>query len=195
MEGREGLVEHARAVIIGGGVGGTSIAYHLAEAGWRDVVLVDRAELTSGSTFHSAGLVGQLRSTTTLTRMMMYGTALYRRLASETGVDVGWHEVGSLRLASSKERFEELQRQAGWAKTFGLPLELITPEEAQAKFPLMTLDGVLGAVWLPTDGWLDPSGLAQALTARARARGATVRQHTRVVGVGVEPGRGAGAGG
>jgi glycine cleavage system aminomethyltransferase T/glycine/D-amino acid oxidase-like deaminating enzyme len=183
------MIEHARAVIIGGGVGGTSIAYHLTELGWHDVVLVDRAELTSGSTFHSAGLVGQLRSTTTLTRMMMYGTSLYRRLTAETGVDVSWHEVGSLRLASSKERFEELQRQAGWAKTFGLPLELITPEEAQAKFPLMSLDGVLGAVWLPTDGWLDPSGLAQALAAGARTRGAQIRQHTRVVGVNVDRGR------
>ena len=176
-------------MVIGGGVGGTSIAYHLTELGWRDVVLVDRAELTSGSTFHSAGLVGQLRSTTTLTRMMMYGTSLYRRLQAETGVDVSWHEVGSLRLASTKERFEELQRQAGWAKTFGLPLELITPEAAQARFPLMTLDGVLGAVWLPTDGWLDPSGLAQALAAGARSRGATIRQHTRVVGVNVDRGR------
>jgi glycine cleavage system T protein len=183
------LVGHARAVIIGGGVGGTSIAYHLTELGWRDVVLVDRAELTSGSTFHSAGLVGQLRSTTTLTRMMMYGTSLYRRLQAETGVDVSWHEVGSLRLASTKERFEELRRQAGWAKTFGLPLELITPEEAQARFPLMTLDGVLGAVWLPTDGWLDPSGLAQALAAGARSRGATIRQHTRVIGIDVAAGR------
>ena len=183
------MVEHARAVVIGGGVGGTSIAYHLAEAGWADIVLLDRAELTSGSTFHSAGLVGQLRSTTTLTRMMMYGTDLYRRLTAETGVDVSWHEVGSLRLASSTARFEELQRQAGWAKTFGLPLELITPEEARSKFPLMSLDGVLGAVWLPTDGWLDPSGLAQALAAGARSRGATIRQHTRVVGIGVESGR------
>jgi 4-methylaminobutanoate oxidase (formaldehyde-forming) len=183
------MTDHARAVIIGGGVGGTSIAYHLAELGWTDVVLVDRAELTSGSTFHSAGLVGQLRSTTTLTRMMMYGADLYRRLTAETGVDVSWHEVGSLRLASSKERIEELRRQAGWAKTFGLPLELISAKEAQAKFPLMSLDGVLGAVWLPTDGWLDPSGLAQALAAGARSRGATIRQHARVVGVGVERGR------
>src|ERR687890_145228 len=183
------MASHARVVIIGGGVGGTSIAYHLAERGWKDVILVDRAELTSGSTFHSAGLVGQLRSTTTLTRIMMYGVELYRRLSAETGVDVSWHEVGSLRLASSKERFEELQRQAGWAKTFGLPLELITPEEAQAKFPLMSLDGVLGAVWLPTDGWLDPSGLAQALAAGARSRGAQIRQHTRVLGIGVERGR------
>jgi glycine cleavage system T protein len=183
------MAEHARAVIIGGGVGGTSIAYHLTELGWTDVVLVDRAELTSGSTFHSAGLVGQLRSSVTLTRMMMYGTDLYRRLAAETGTDPSWHEVGSLRLASTPERFEELRRQAGWAKTFGLPLELIGAAEAQARFPLMSTDGVLGAVYLPTDGWLDPSGLALALAAGARARGARIRPHTRVVAIGTERGR------
>jgi 4-methylaminobutanoate oxidase (formaldehyde-forming) len=182
-------VEHARAVVIGGGVGGTSIAYHLTELGWSDVILVDRAELTSGSTFHSAGLVGQLRSSVTLTRMMMYGSDLYRRLAAETGVDPSWHEVGSLRLASSRERYEELERQAGWAKTFGLPLELIGPKEAGDLFPLMSLDGVLGAVYLPTDGWLDPSGLAQALAAGARKRGAQIRTHTRVVGIDVTDGR------
>ncbi|MDF2734672.1 MAG: hypothetical protein K0S97_1295 [Chloroflexota bacterium] len=179
-------MQHARAVIIGGGVGGTSIAYHLARLGWRDIVLVDRAELTSGSTFHSAGLVGQLRSSVTLTRMMMYGADLYRRLAAETGVDPSWHEVGSLRLASSPERLEELRRQAGWAKTFGLPLELIRPEEAKALFPLMSTDGVLGAVHLSTDGWLDPSGLAQALAAGARKNGATIRTHARVVAIGTE---------
>jgi 4-methylaminobutanoate oxidase (formaldehyde-forming) len=183
------VVEHARAVIIGGGVGGTSVAYHLAERGWTDVVLVDRAELTSGSTFHSAGLVGQLRSSVTLTTMMMYGASLYRRLKDLTGVDPSWHEVGSLRLASSQARFEELQRQASWAKTFGLPLELIGPSEAQERFPLMSTDGVLGAVWLPTDGWLDPSGLAMALAAGARQKGVTIRTKTRVVAVGVERGR------
>src|SRR5207342_2172835 len=122
-------VEHARAVIIGGGVGGTSIAYHLAERGWSDVVLVDRAELTSGSTFHSAGLVGQLRGSLPLTRMMMWSVDLYRTLGPEVELETGWHEVGSLRLASSEERLEELTRQAGWAKTFGLPLELISPAE------------------------------------------------------------------
>ena len=183
------MTDHARAVIIGGGVGGTSIAYHLAERGWTDIVLVDRAELTSGSTFHSAGLVGQLRGSVTLTTMMMYGTGLYRRLAEETGVDPSWHEVGSLRLASSKERFEELQRQAGWARTFGLPLELISASEARDRFPLMSTDGVLGAVWLPTDGWLDPSGLAMALAAGARHKGVSIRTHTRVVGIGVARGR------
>ena len=183
------MTDHARAVIIGGGVGGTSIAYHLAELGWTDIVLVDRAELTSGSTFHSAGLVGQLRSSVTLTRMMMYGADLYRRLRDETGADPAWHEVGSLRLASSGARYEELQRQAGWAKTFGLPLELISGEEAQRRFPLMSTDGVLGAVWLPTDGWLDPSGLALALAAGARARGARIRTGCRVVAITADRGR------
>ena len=182
-------MEHARAVIIGGGVGGTSIAYHLADLGWKDVLLVDRAELTSGSTFHSAGLVGQLRGSVTLTRMMMYGADLYRRLQVDTGVDPSWHEVGSIRLASSAARMEELERQAGWAKTFGLPMELITPSEARDRFPLMSIDDVVGGVWLPTDGWLDPSGLAQALAAGARQRGATIRTHARVVGIGVERGR------
>jgi glycine cleavage system aminomethyltransferase T/glycine/D-amino acid oxidase-like deaminating enzyme len=183
------VIDHARAVIIGGGVGGTSIAYHLTEHGWTDIVLVDRAELTSGSTFHSAGLVGQLRSSVTLTKMMMYGVELYRRLAVETGTDPSWHEVGSLRLASTPERLEELRRQAGWARTFGLPLELISAAEAQARFPLLSTDGVLGAVFLPTDGWLDPSGLAQALAAGARARGATIQTNSRVVAIATERGR------
>src|SRR3982751_4021877 len=183
------MTEHARAVIIGGGVGGTSVAYHLAERGWTDIVLVERAELTSGSTFHSAGLVGQLRGSVTLTKMMMYSADLYRRLAAETGTDPSWHEVGSLRLASTPERFEELRRQAGWAKTFGLPLDLISAREAQDRFPLMSTDGVLGAVWLPTDGWLDPSGLANALAAGARAKGVAIQTRTRVVGIAVERGR------
>src|SRR4051812_42052627 len=183
------MADHARAVIIGGGVGGTSIAYHLARRGWTDIILVERAELTSGSTFHSAGLVGQLRSSVTLTKMMMYGTELYRGLAAETGTDPAWHEVGSLRLASTPERFEELRRQAGWAKTFGLPLELISASDAHRLFPLMSTDGVLGAVYLPTDGWLDPSGLALSLAAGARSCGVRIRTHTRVVAIAVERGR------
>jgi 4-methylaminobutanoate oxidase (formaldehyde-forming) len=186
------MADHARAVIIGGGVGGTSVAYHLAERGWTDIVLIDRAELTSGSTFHSAGLVGQLRGSVTLTKMMMYGASLYGRLAEETGVDPSWHPVGSLRLASSTARFEELQRQAGWGQTFGLPIELVSASEARDRFPLMSTDGVLGAVWLPTDGWLDPSGLAQALAAGARRRGVKIRTQTRVVAISTERDRATG---
>ncbi|MDQ2853836.1 MAG: FAD-dependent oxidoreductase, partial [Chloroflexota bacterium] len=176
-------------MIIGGGVGGAAIAYHLTLLGWTDVVLLDRSELTSGSTFHSAGLVGQLRSSPTLTRMMVDSVAIYRALAAETGVDPGWREVGSLRLASSAERMAELRRQAGWAKTYGLPMELVSAQEAQDRFPLMVIEGVLGAAWLPTDGYLDPSGLTQALAAGARSRGATILPRTRVTGIGVEHGR------
>jgi glycine cleavage system aminomethyltransferase T/glycine/D-amino acid oxidase-like deaminating enzyme len=181
--------ESFRAIVIGGGVGGTSIAYHLAALGWSEIVLLERAELTSGSTFHSAGLVGQLRSSVSLTRMMMYGTDLYRKLEAETGVDVAWHEVGSLRLASSEERMQELQRQAGWGHTFGLPLEILTTEEAHDRFPLFDSSGVLGAAFLPTDGYVDPSGLAIALAEGAKAHGAQVRTDARVTSIDVRDGR------
>ncbi len=183
------MTGEAQAVIVGGGVAGASIAYHLTRAGWRDVVLVDRGELTSGSTFHSAGLVGQLRSTVTLTRMMMYGVQLYRRLAEETGKDPGWHEVGSLRLASSEERMEELSRLSGWGQTFGLPLEVVSTERALELFPLFDPDGVVGAAYLPTDGWLDPSSLTFALAEGARRGGARILTGVRVTGVDVERGR------
>ena len=115
-----GVTEHARAVVIGGGVGGASIAYHLTLKGWRDIVLLERAELTSGSTFHSAGLVGQLRSSVALTRLMTWSVECYRRLAAETGRDPGWKETGSLRLACTPDRVLEHRRQEGWAKTFSL---------------------------------------------------------------------------
>src|SRR5512141_1842738 len=177
------LPDRARIVIIGGGVGGTSIAYHLAQLGERDVVLVDRNELTSGSTFHSAGLVGQLRGSLSLTRMMMASVDLYRSLGDEVGLETGWHEVGSLRLGSSEERMEELRRQAGWAKTFGLPLELVSAEEAQRLFPPMSTEGVFGAAYLPTDGYVDPSQLTFALAAGARSRGAEIGTNTRVTGI------------
>ena len=179
------LPEAARCVIVGGGVGGTSIAYHLARLGWDDVVLVERNQLTSGSTFHSAGLVGQLRGSVSLTKMMMYSVELYRQL----GEECGWVECGGIRLASSEERMEELRRQAGWAKTFGLPLELISADEAKALFGLMSTDGVLGAAWLPTDGYLDPSQLTFALAEGAREGGARIFTSTRVTGIEAERGR------
>ncbi len=181
--------DRARAVVIGGGVGGCAILYWLARLGWEDVVLVERAELTSGSTFHSAGLVGQLRSSLSLTKMMMESVELYRSLEDEVGLETGWHEVGSLRLASTEERMEEIARQAGWAKTFGLPLELVSPRDAQELFPPLTTDGVLGAAFLPTDGYVDPSQLTFALAEGARRRGAEIEQRTRVTGIRVRRGR------
>jgi glycine cleavage system aminomethyltransferase T/glycine/D-amino acid oxidase-like deaminating enzyme len=183
------LRTHARAVVIGGGVGGASILYWLARLGWTELVLVERARVTSGSTFHSAGLVGQLRGSLSLTRMMMNSVDLYRSLKDEVGLETGWHEVGSLRLASSQERMEELTRQAAWAKTFGLPLELISAEEAQRMFPPMTTDGVLGAAFLPTDGYIDPSQLTFALIEGARRRGAEICEDTRVTAIEVASGR------
>jgi 4-methylaminobutanoate oxidase (formaldehyde-forming) len=181
--------ERARAVVVGGGVGGCAILYWLARLGWSDVVLVERADLTSGSTFHSAGLVGQLRSSLSLTRMMMESIELYRTLGAEVGLETGWREVGSLRLASSEERMEEIARQAGWAKTFGLPLELVSAAEAQELFPPMSVDGVLGAAYLPTDGYIDPSQLTFALAEGARRRGAEIATHTRVTGLATQRGR------
>ncbi len=178
----------ARAVVIGGGVGGASILYWLARLGWTDSVLVERARVTSGSTFHSAGLVGQLRGSLSLTRMMINSVDLYRNLGDEVGLETGWHQVGSLRLASSAERMEELTRQAGWAKTFGLPLELISADEAQRLFPPMSTDGVLGAAYLPTDGYIDPSQLTFALVEGARRRGAEICEETRVTSIEVVDG-------
>jgi glycine cleavage system aminomethyltransferase T/glycine/D-amino acid oxidase-like deaminating enzyme len=176
----------ARAVVIGGGVGGCSILYWLTRLGWEDVVLCERAGLTSGSTFHSAGLVGQLRGSLSLTRMMMSSVELYRTLGDEVGLETGWHEVGSLRLASSQERMEELARQAGWAKTFGLPLDLVSAADAQRLFPPMSTKGVLGAAYLPTDGYIDPSQLTFALAEGARRRGAEIYTNTRVTAIDVD---------
>ncbi|HEY6041476.1 MAG TPA: FAD-dependent oxidoreductase, partial [Anaerolineae bacterium] len=173
----------ARVVVIGGGVGGCSIAYHLAEMGWRDVVVLERNELTSGSTFHSAGLVGQLRTDVNLTRMIRYSVDLYRKLKDETGYDPAWREVGSLRLASSPERLVELKRQVALASSFGLPLELISTAEALKLFPIMNPDGVVGAVYLPTDGMVDPAGVTMALATGAKQRGVKFLTHTRVQSV------------
>src|SRR6478736_4886898 len=141
--GMSTVPSRARIVIIGGGVGGASIAYHLAKLGERDVVLLERAELTSGSTFHSAGMVGQLRSDPTLTRMNMYSVELYREL-QQSESPPGWVECGSIRVASSPERLQELRRQLSWAKVFGLPMEEISPAQAQQLFPQMSTSGVLG---------------------------------------------------
>ncbi|MBI1801066.1 MAG: FAD-dependent oxidoreductase [Chloroflexi bacterium] len=180
---------HAQVVIIGGGVAGCSIAYHLTHSGRRDVLVLERGELTSGSTFHSAGLVGQLRSSVSLTKMMMASAALYDRLEQETGLNPGWRKVGSLRLASSEDRLLELKRQVGWARTFGLPLELLGVDETRNLFPIMSEKGVLGAVYLPTDGYLDPSGLAMSLAKGARDHGAKFETGVRVTAITTARGR------
>lgn len=179
----------AQVVIIGGGVGGCSIAYHLTKMGWKDVVILEKHELTSGSTWHSAGLVGQMRSDANLTRMMHYSTELYRSLKAETGQDTSWREVGGLRLASSAERLEETKRLVGMARSFGVPMELISPKEAQAKFPLMNLDGVVAAAWTPNDGSIDPTGLTMALATGAKNRGARIFLDTDVEKINLKNGR------
>jgi glycine cleavage system T protein len=183
------LPSHAQAVIIGGGVGGCSIAYHLTLMGWKDVVVLERHELTAGSTWHSAGLVGQLRSDANLTRMMVYSTDLYRRLKDETGYDTGWREVGGLRLASSPERMEDLKRQVGMAHSFGMPIEMLSPKQAWDMFPLMSLEGVLGAAYTPTDGMIDPTGLTNALATGAKNRGAQFFIDTNVEAINLKEGR------
>jgi glycine cleavage system aminomethyltransferase T/glycine/D-amino acid oxidase-like deaminating enzyme len=182
------LPSRARVVIIGGGVGGTSVAYHLGELGERDVVLVERAELTSGSTFHSAGLVGQLRADPTLTRMNRYSAELYARL-QQTDTPPGWVPCGGIRLACTPERMEETRRQIGWAASYDIPLVEISVGEAVERFPLMDPSGVIAASYLPTDGYVDPSQLTMALAAGARRYGVRIHTGTRVTGIGVDHGR------
>jgi 4-methylaminobutanoate oxidase (formaldehyde-forming) len=175
-------------VVLGGGVGGVSVAYHLSELGERDIVVVERDELTSGSTFHSAGLVGQLRADPTLTRMNVYSVELYRQL-QKGDHPVGWTESGGIKLASSAERLEEIRRQIGWARSYGLPLHEISVKEAAERFPLISTEGVLGAAYLESDGYLDPSQLCYSLAAAARANGVAIFPHTRVTGIDTDRGR------
>ncbi len=134
----------ARVVIIGSGIAGSSLAYHLTRLGWRDVVVLEQGTLISGTTSHAPGLVGQLRSSVSLTKMLMYSVELYKELRVDG--QAGYFGVGSLRLASSPERLEELKRQAGFARSVGLATELLSPREALEMFPLMSLDGVMGAL-------------------------------------------------
>ncbi len=158
---------HAQAVIVGGGVGGASIAYHLTLMGWKDVVVIERHELTSGSTFHSAGLVGQLRTSSSLTQMMRYSTDLYRNLKKLTGVDPGWEEVGSLRIASSDERMVELKRVVGYSKAFGMPLDMLTAKGMPGPVPA-DVPGGCTRRRLPQDGWAGGSHRSDPRSCRRR---------------------------
>jgi len=173
----------ARVVIIGGGVVGCSVAYHLTQLGWRDVVLLERKQLTSGTTWHAAGLIGQLRATANMTRLARYSAELYTGLEAETGVATGFRQVGSVSVALTSERLEELKRNAAMARAFGVPVDEMSPAEIKARYPHLNLDGVTGGVWLPTDGQADPANIALALAKGARNRGARVQERVKVTAI------------
>ena len=173
-------------MIVGGGILGCSIAYWLTKYGERDVVLLEQHKLTDGATWHAAGLVGQLRSSRNTTRMLEQSVEMYRGLEAETGQAVDWHETGSLRLSCSPERTMELRRLTTMAKSFGLPMQIVTPDEAQALFPLMSTTDVVAAAFLPTDGYIDPASVTQAIARGARDRGATILENTRVTSITVD---------
>lgn len=174
--------DRAQVVIIGGGIIGCSTAYHLTKMGWQDVVLVEKGELTSGSTWHAAGLVGQLRSERNITRMLQYSVSLYEQLEEETGLNTGWNKCGCLHLASTKERMYELKNGATTARSFGLEMNIITPEEAYVLCPIISLEGIIGAAFIPSDGQADPAGITQAMARGARNRGAIIYRDTLVTG-------------
>ena len=176
------LPSQARIVVIGGGAVGCSIAYHLGKLGQKDVLVLEKSGLTHGSTWHAAGLVGQLRSKRNLTRLMQYSAQLYGKLEAETGQATEWKPVGSLRLASSEERWSELKRMATTARSFDFELHTLSPKEAHDKFPLATSDGVVGAVFVPNDGSVEPSSLTMAYAKGARSSGVRIVENVLVTG-------------
>ena len=179
----------ARAIVIGGGIMGCSTAYHLAKNGWRDVVLVEQGRLTGGTTWHAAGLVGQLRGYQNLTRLIRYSTELYATLEAETGQATGWKQCGSLSVARTQERMTLLRRSAAMANAQGVACEELTPREAGEKYPIMRTDDLVGAVWLPGDGKANPADITQALARGARKRGVRIFEKTRVTAIDTKQGR------
>ncbi|MEX2518194.1 MAG: FAD-dependent oxidoreductase [Paracoccaceae bacterium] len=175
--------DHARAVIIGGGVIGCSVAYHLTRLGWRDVVLLERKRLTSGTTWHAAGLIGQMRSSSNMTRLAKYTQELYSRLEAETGLSIGLRQTGSISVALTEARLEELVRQASMARAFGVEVERISPAEVKERHPLVENADVLGGVFIAKDGQGDPGNIALALARGATQRGATIHEGVKAVGV------------
>jgi len=180
------LPDQAQIIVIGGGIIGCSVAYHLAKEGAKDVFLLERGQLTCGSTFHAAGLVGQLRSSANITRVLKNSVELYRSIEAETGQATGWKMNGGLRLACTHERWIELKRQATTAHSFGLEMELLNPQEAQELWPLMEVGDVIGAAFLPTDGQANPSDITQALAKGARMHGVKIFEDTAVTGIRLE---------
>ncbi|MDF3415486.1 FAD-dependent oxidoreductase [Sulfitobacter sp. M57] len=184
------MAQHsAKHLIIGGGILGCSIAYHLTRMGEKDVVLLERANLTEGATWHAAGLVGQLRSSRNTTRMLKKSVEMYDRLQNEDGLQFDWKKTGSLRLAATKERMLEAKRLATMARSFDLDMQIISPSEAKELFPLIEERGLEGAAFIPTDGYVDPASLCQAVAGAARRQGANIRQNVEVLDFNVTDGR------
>ncbi len=177
------LPDKARVVIIGGGVVGCSVAYHLTKLGWKDVVLLERKQLTSGTTWHAAGLIAQLRATANMTKLAKYSQELYGDLEAETGVATGFKRCGSITVALTEARKEEIFRQAAMARAFGVEVEEISPVEVKAKYEHLNVDDVLAGVYLPLDGQGDPANIAQALAKGAKQRGAVVKERVKATGV------------
>src|SRR5438477_6886348 len=184
---------HVHILIIGGGAIGTALAYQLARAGARDVLLVDKAQLTHGCTWHAAGLVGQLRGKRNLTRLMQNSVAVFDRLEAETGQAIAWKKVGSLRLAGSPERWSEIRRAMTQAKSFGVECHALTAREAKAHFPYITTGGIEGAAFIPGDGYIDPYSLTMAYAKGARMNGARIEEGVSVRDIAVENRRALGA--
>ncbi len=183
------LPTRARVVIVGGGIAGASTAYHLAKLGVKDVVLLEQGKLTCGTTWHAAGLVGQMRATRNATRMSRYGIELYSSLEKETGLGTGWKQCGSLNIAKTPERLTLMKRQMARAKSFGIEFEFVSPAEAGKRVPILRTDDLSGAVWIPGDGKANPTDLTQSLAKGARMRGATIVEGVRVTGVKTDSGR------
>jgi len=183
------IPSHARVVIIGGGIVGCSVAYHLAKRGCTDVLLLERRRLTCGTTWHAAGLVGQLRATQNLTRLAQYTTQLYEGLERETGQATGFKQVGSIAVAASEARFEELKRGASMARCFGLEVQILSPAAAKERWPLLATDGLVGAVFLPKDGQTNPVDTTQALARGARNGGVRICEDVKVTAIRTAQGR------
>src|ERR1022692_938601 len=189
---RPELPRRAQVVIIGGGVIGASVAYHLTERGWTDVLLLEQGQLSCGTTWHAAGLVGQLRASESGTRLVQYSTELYDRLEAETGLATGFRRCGGVTVARTPDRMMALRRTAATAEAFGLECELISSDRAAELYPIMDVSDLVGAIWLPGDGRANPTDLTAALARGARMRGATIRERTRVTGIAVADDAGAG---
>jgi 4-methylaminobutanoate oxidase (formaldehyde-forming) len=177
------LPSQAEIVIIGGGIAGVSVAYHLAKLGRPDIVLLEQGRLTCGTTWHAAGLVGQMRPNRSMTRMSRYGIHLYAGLEQETGLATGWKQCGSVNVARTPERWIVFQRQAAMARSFGIEVDLLTPREALAKWPILRIDDLQGALWFPADGKANPADLTQSLAKGARNLGVKIREGVRVSSV------------